>query len=119
MSTETVESNTSPNLFTANGDIMNQCNIMDKETQARYYIQDTKDYDTYKTQLEVSRTVTLLLGSLLLIFLCIFTLNFSTYTWTAGNLITFILILGIGSVTSMTAKTWNVSSTMLNEMEQR
>ncbi len=104
------------NLYDDNEQPVNNCNVID-ENRNRYYIQDKDSYKRHLRSRDISRNITMVSAVLLMIFLCIFTMNFASSSWTAGNMLTFGIVVITLLVTVNFAKTWNENNTLIKTIQ--
>src|SRR5690242_14971711 len=80
------------------------CNIVDEDANRRLYVQDPEVYRNAKKDLDSSRTITFVAVTVFILTLCIFSLNLNAAGWTAGNILTFVVIIGVLYVLILYAK---------------
>jgi lipopolysaccharide export LptBFGC system permease protein LptF len=112
-------SGTGPQLLDESRRPIPVCNVTDTDTGAQYYIPDEKHYHDSKTKVTQSRLYTLVTSTLLILFSCIFSLNFNSTGWSAGNLLTFGIIVGIIYVVTQLGKNWKTHHTLFAELTRR
>lgn len=94
------------------------CNVVEEDANRRFYVQDPEAYKNAKKDLDSSRTVTLVAITVFLLTLCIFSLNLNAAGWTAGNILTFAVVVGILYVLTLYTKRWIHSNTTVSQMIQ-
>ena len=100
------------NLFDENSRAVSMCNMTDGNGR-HYYIQDKNSYKKNLKARDASRNIALISAVLLLVFLCIFTLNFGSSGWTVGNLLTFGIVVGTFLMTLQFGKQWNENNMLI------
>lgn len=97
---------------------LQDCNAAD-ESGTHYFVQDVASFNNFQTSLEHSKNITMMLGIALVVFLCIFSLNFTSSGWTAGNLLTFGIVVASLYFLTQYGRQWNHNHTMVNQMLQQ
>jgi hypothetical protein len=93
------------------------CNVQDEQTGAFYYVGEESQYDKYTKAMKNAKNFTIVGGAVLALLLCIFSLNFQSGGWTAGNLMTFGIVVAALLGVLQYGKTWNESWTMLSQLQ--
>jgi hypothetical protein len=95
------------------------CNVVDNDNGAQYYVSNPTQYTENRKQVQINRIYTVIAGTLLILFLCIFSLNFNASGWSTGNMLTFFIVVAIFYFTTQSGKQWNMHSAMLSEMTRQ
>src|SRR3978361_1425620 len=83
-----------------------ECNITDQDANRQFYVSNPDAYTSTKKEVETDRTVTLLATGVFIVLLCIFTLNLNASGWTAGNILTFAIVVAMLYVITLYGKKW-------------
>ena len=94
------------------------CNVTG-DSGSQFYVSDPSHYEENRKSLQNSRMYTIITAALLVLFLCIFSLNFSVAGWSAGNILTFGIVVAILYATTQSAKQWNAQSSLLQELTRQ
>ena len=92
------------------------CNYIDT-SGSHMHLEDVKYYNDHVKQGELSLSMAFLTCAVTLLFVCIFTLNFSAGIWSSGNLLTFLLIIIFGLSTMYAVKKYNIANVILNNLK--
>ena len=93
-----------------------ECNITDQDANRQFYVSNPDAYTSTKKEVETDRTVTLLATGVFIVLLCIFTLNLNASGWTAGNILTFAIVVAMLYVITLYGKKWLKTSAALSQM---
>jgi len=94
------------------------CNTYDEGRQLHFYVNDPNEYVSNKKQLDGSKSFTLIGVTVFILLLCIFTLNLASAGWSAGNILTFGLVIVAMYFVTLYAKRWLMINSRLHEMKQ-
>ena len=93
------------------------CNILDADTGARFYVGDKPSYEKNIDTRNKSKSITMVTAGVLALFLCIFSLNFGSSGWTAGNMLTFGIVMGTLLVVAFYGSKWNESHAIVSRSQ--
>jgi len=106
----------SKQLLDQNKRIIPICNVRDEEKEAHFYVSDPNTFLTSKKELHTTRMFTFAATFVFILLLSIFTLNLNAGEWSAGNILTFGIIIVTLYALVTYSKQWIVTSTSLTEM---
>jgi len=90
------------------------CNISTGDINL--HVEDTSFFKESKKESDTYFNISVVLSTITCLFLCIFTLNFSTNAWSLGNIVTFLVMSSASISTVYCLKKWNISSNNVNQM---
>lgn len=94
-----------------------ECNIHDKHTDAQFFVANEESFNKNKKESYDLQNIVIITGALLIMFLCIFTLNFGVSGWTAGNILTFIIVVIALVAIFHYGKQWNEVQMLVSKMQ--
>jgi len=91
-----------------------QCNINNDDLHL--YVENQDTFKMHKKKADFHFNLCVFFGVLCVLFLWIFTLNFSSNAWSMGNIVTFFVMLASGFGTLICLKQWNTSNNLVHQM---
>lgn len=82
------------------------CNVIDEDKHLQFYVTNPDDYVQTKKELQNVKSITLAGIFVFILLLCIFTLNLSAAGWSAGNILTFGIVIAALYVITLYGKKW-------------
>lgn len=93
------------------------CNVFDEAKRLHFYVSDPNEYLNGKKQLDNAKSFTFMGSTVLILLLCIFTLNLNAAGWTAGNILTFGLVIVALYFVTLFGKKWLTITTRMQQMK--
>jgi hypothetical protein len=103
-------------LLDEKGNIIPECNI--ELYGKNYNVSDTREFQDSKTKASLNFNLCISMCCVTMLFLCIFTLNFSSNAWSLGNLVTCFIMMFTCFITVISLKEWNIHQISLNQFIQ-
>lgn len=92
------------------------CNVVDEHNHTQFYVKDPDLYLQNKKDRDTVQNITLAGMFVFILLLCIFTLNLGAAGWTAGNILTFGLVITALYVITLYGKKWMIASTNISQI---
>ena len=103
-------------LLDANERSLPVCNIHDADANIHFYVPDEESFKKHKKSGEDLKVLFIVFLLILVLFLSIFTLNFGVSGWTAGNVLTFVIVVITLLACIKFGKEWTETQTIVNKM---
>jgi hypothetical protein len=95
------------------GERIRECNI--ELHGKKYHVLNSQEFQDVKTKASLNFNLCISMCFVTMLFLCIFTLNFSSNAWSLGNLVTCFIMLFTCFLTVISLKEWNIQQLTLNK----
>jgi len=92
------------------------CNVWDEQAGLRLFVPQQESFLQDRKKLQNSQIVVLITATVLILVMCILTMNLNAAGWTAGNLLTFLVGVGILYVLVTYTKKWMVAQASIAEV---
>ena len=93
------------------------CNVHNPDSDDRFFVVDPARYQTQIQTRNTSRNFALGAIATVTLFLCIFSLNFGSSGWTAGNMLTFGFVVAALLIAAFYGSKWNESHALVTRTQ--